>query len=68
MYAISIYKKEISPLMKVKKANLSRVMKKAWQFHKSENMIFSKALIKAWKWYHSPKEQGKRNCKNLVLF
>jgi len=63
-----MYKKEVSPLMKVKKANLSRVMKKAWLFHKSENLLFSKALIKAWKWYHSPKEQALRTRKNLVLF
>lgn len=64
MNAIVLVKKEDSPKMKLKKALLKRVFKKAWFFY-SQGFKFSKALKKAWI-FEKTKNANQKNQFSLI--
>lgn len=65
MNAIVLVKKEENPKMKLKKAMLKRVFKKAWFFRVTKNYAFRKALRKAWEFEKTKNAQQKKQFKLL---
>ena len=65
-----LVKKEITPLMNIKKQMLSKVFRKAWKI-KTENkkriLTISEAIKKAWEWFKNEKKKGKIQTKQLSI-